>query len=135
MASGSWKDNSVGKLGTMALPHLASRALQGIGQNHPQAWKHYLKAFKSGDIKTQKALSYGLKYIHSKELINTLIGELTAKDQKEEARLYILDILARLSHKEGKWDLKAWWGTRPRDSGPYYNGVKWEMTETNYCRH
>lgn len=129
MAASSWKENSVGKLGTMALPHLGSRALSGLGQTHTQAWQHYLKVFKSSDLKTQKALAYGLKTIHNPELIKALIADLTSNSVKEESRLIILDVLARLSHKEGKWDLKHWWGTRPHDEGPYYNGVKWEMTE------
>jgi len=128
MATSSWKEDSVGKLGTKALPHLGSRALAGLGENHVSAWKQYLKAFKAGDLKTQKAISYGLKTIHNTELVKSLITELTAKETKEEARLIILDILARLSHKEGKWDLKHWWGTRPFDSGPYYKSTTWEMT-------
>ena len=128
MAASSWKEDSVGKLGTKALPHLGSRALAGIGQSHEKAWKQYLKAFKAGDVKTQKALSYGLKTIHNSDMIKSLISEIVAKETKEESRLIILDVLARLSHKEGKWDLKHWWGTRPFDSGPYYKGTKWEMT-------
>ena len=128
MAASSWKDDSVRKLGTMALPHLGSRALSGLGQSHEQAWKHYLKVFKNSDLKTQKALAYGLKTIHNTDLIKILISELGSESLSEDSRLIILDILARLSHKEGKWDLKHWWGTRPNDTGPYYNSVSWEMT-------
>ena len=129
MASSSWKEDSVGKLGTKALPHLGSRALAGLGQSHDAAWQQYLKVFKSADLKTQKALTYGLKNIHNPEMIKALIAELTSEGLKEESRLMVLDILARLSHKEGKWDLKHWWGTRPFDDGPYYKGVKWEMSD------
>ena len=129
MAAGSWKKDSVGKLGTKALPHTASRALSGLGESHPQAWKQYLNAFKTGDFKTQKALTYGLKTIHSTELISLLIKELGSDQWKDESRLLILDILARLSHKDGEWDLKSWWGTRPTDHGPYYQHVEWKQTQ------
>jgi putative heme-binding domain-containing protein len=128
MAANSWKEKSVGSLGTMALPHLASRALTGLGQSHPQAWKQYLVAFKTGDLKTQKALSYGLKNVHSPELIQSLISELGSEKWSDDNRLIILDILARLSHKDEEWDLKAWWGTRPIDNGPYYKSVDWQQT-------
>ena len=124
----SWKVDSVGKLGTMALPHLASRTLAGLGQNHPQAWKHYLERFKSGDYKTQKTLSYALKTIHDPKLIDLMIAELANDQYNDASRLLVLDILARLSQKEAEWDLVAWWGTRPTDHGPYYEGKTWEQT-------
>jgi putative heme-binding domain-containing protein len=129
MATASWKEDSVGKLGAMALPHLASRALSGLGQNHEAAWQQYLKAFKSGDLKTQKALSYALKTIHEPKLIQALIDQLGLEKWTDESRLLILDILARLSHKEKEWDLTHWWGTRPHDDGPYYETVEWEYTQ------
>ncbi|MCM8529770.1 MAG: hypothetical protein NE330_01300 [Lentisphaeraceae bacterium] len=129
MSTASWKEGSVGKLGTMALPHLSSRALAGIGQSDDQAWKHYLEVFKNADLKTQKSLTYGLKTIHNKDLIMALIPQLVSADIEEHSRLLVLDVLARLSHKEAKWDLKHWWGTRPNDDGPYYSGEKWEMTK------
>jgi putative heme-binding domain-containing protein len=129
MAKDSWKKNSVGKLGTTALPHLASRALSGIGQSHEAAWKQYLSVFKTGDLKTKKTLSYGLKTIHHPELIKSLITELASNRYEDEGRLIILGILARLSHKENVWDLKHWWGTRPFDEGPYYRATEWEFTK------
>jgi putative heme-binding domain-containing protein len=138
-ATKSWKADSVGKLGTSALPHLASRALAGLAQNHPQAWQHYLARFKSGDYKTLKTLSYALKTVHDPKLIDQLIAELAKDKWNDASRLLILDILARLSRKEAEWDLVAWWGTRPNDSGPYYEGKKWQETakiikaiETNF---
>lgn len=129
MAAASWQENSVGSLGTMPLPHLASRALAGLGQKHAAAWKQYVEVFKKSDLKTKKALTYALKTIHNTDLVKTLIKDLTARDIKDETRLMILDILARLSHKEEEWDVKAWWGTRPKDSGPYFKGIEWEMTK------
>lgn len=129
MATASWKADSVGKLGTKALPHTASRALSAIGESHKAAWKQYVSEFKKGDLKTQKALSYGLKTIHSPELISALIEELASDKWKDESRLILLDVLARLSHRDGEWDLKAWWGTRPTDHGPYYQAVEWKQSK------
>ena len=128
MAVVSWKKDSVGKLGTMALPHIASRTLAGLGQSHNAAWKLYLKRFRSSDLKTQKALSYGLKTIHNPQLIHELINDLALEKWSDDSRLIILDILARLSHKEAEWNLSDWWGTRPTDHGPYYKSVEWEQT-------
>lgn len=129
MATTSWKEDSVGKLGSMALPHIGSRALAGLGQNHEAAWKQYLKTFKSADYKTQKALSYALKTIHEPKLIQSLIDQLGLEKWNDDSRLLILDILARLSHKEKEWNLTDWWGTRPKDDGPYYEAVEWELTQ------
>ncbi|MCM8534060.1 MAG: hypothetical protein NE330_23055 [Lentisphaeraceae bacterium] len=129
MAANSWNEKSVGKLGSMALPHLASRALTGIGTTHAKAQTLFIQKFKAGDYKTQKALSYAMKNIHSPKMIKALLAELANDQLKDDSRLLILDILARLSHQEGEWDLKDWWGTRPRDNGPYYNGVEWEFTK------
>ncbi|WDE99233.1 c-type cytochrome [Lentisphaera profundi] len=129
MAIQSWKVDSVGQLGTMALPHMASRTLSSLGQSHDQAWQAYLSRFKSGDLKTQKVLSYGLKTIHNPKLIDALILELASDQWNDQSRLIILDILARLSHKEADWNLVDWWGTRPYDEGPYFATKTWEYTQ------
>jgi putative heme-binding domain-containing protein len=40
----------------------------------------------------------------------------------------LIEILARLFHREAEWDLKAWWGTRPDDRGPYFAPESWSET-------
>ena len=128
MAVAEWDSDSVGELGTLPLPHLASRALASLGQNHQEARRLYLEAFKAGDVAVQKALSYALNKIYDPELVQAMIIELGAKQWSDESRLIILGILARLSHQEKEWDVKSWWGTRPNDKGPYYKAVKWDLT-------
>ncbi|MBK1834412.1 DUF7133 domain-containing protein [Roseibacillus ishigakijimensis] len=46
-----------------------------------------------------------------------------------ELRLAVLEVLARLVHREGEWDQQAWWGTRPDDRGPYFAPTRWEGSD------
>jgi len=41
-----------------------------------------------------------------------------------------MTVLSRLYYREGQWDKKSWWGTRPDDRGPYFLLETWEETET-----
>ena len=32
-----------------------------------------------------------------------------------------IEVLARLYHREARWDASQWWSTRPDDRGPYFS--------------
>jgi len=67
-----------------------------------------------------------LMRLHRPDVIS---GVATKLEQAEgEERLGLIAVLARLYHREAKWDLKAWWGTRPDDRGPYFTPETWEET-------
>lgn len=68
-----------------------------------------------------------LMRIHQPVVVSGVVAKL--EQAKGEDRLELIKILARLFHREEKWDLKAWWGTRPDDRGPYFAPVVWEETE------
>ncbi|MFT6180468.1 MAG: putative heme-binding domain-containing protein [Akkermansiaceae bacterium] len=67
-----------------------------------------------------------LMRIHKSEVVSGVVAQL--ERAKGVDRMELIKILARLYHREEKWDLKAWWGTRPDDRGPYFAPVIWEET-------
>ncbi|MFT6863184.1 MAG: putative heme-binding domain-containing protein [Akkermansiaceae bacterium] len=67
-----------------------------------------------------------LMRIHKPEVVSGVVVKLEQASGVE--RMELIKILARLFHGEEKWDLKAWWGTRPDDRGPYFAPVTWEET-------
>jgi putative heme-binding domain-containing protein len=67
-----------------------------------------------------------LMRIHKPEVVSGVVVKL--EQAKGVDRMELIKILARLYHREEKWDLKAWWGTRPDDRGPYFAPVIWEET-------
>ena len=67
-----------------------------------------------------------LMRLHQPEVISGVSAKL--QQSKGSERLGLIEILARLFHRESKWDLKAWWGTRPDDRGPYFAPETWEET-------
>nr|MBR9809481.1 c-type cytochrome [bacterium] len=67
-----------------------------------------------------------LMRLHLPEVVSGITANL--QQSKDSERLGLIEILARLFHRESKWDLKAWWGTRPDDRGPYFAPETWEET-------
>ena len=107
--------NSSGK----ALRHVAIQTLARIAEVD-----ELLKAANADSAKATVAFD-ALKYIHSKEAVNGLIGILSNNKTNQQA----WETLIRLYHTEGPYTGK-WWGTRPDTTGPYYTRDKWEMTDT-----
>jgi putative heme-binding domain-containing protein len=68
-----------------------------------------------------------LMRLHKPEVISGVVTKLEQSEGIE--RLGLIEVLARLFHREAKWDLKSWWGTRPDDRGPYFAPETWEETE------
>ena len=69
-----------------------------------------------------------LMRLHNAEVISGVSAKLVSSEGDE--RLGLIEVLARLFHREDKWNLKAWWGTRPDDRGPYFGPVTWQETKT-----
>ena len=67
-----------------------------------------------------------LMRLHLPEVVSGITANL--QQSKGSERLGLIEILARLFHRESKWDLEAWWGTRPDDRGPYFAPETWEET-------
>jgi hypothetical protein len=68
-----------------------------------------------------------LRNMHTEPAAVGLIKKLgTARDS--ELRRGILVALIRLYQREADYD-GSWWGIRPDSTGPYYDPVKWEMSE------
>jgi len=68
-----------------------------------------------------------LSHLHQKDVVGGLIS-MALESQNPDATYDALLTLARLHFKEGVWDGKAWWGTRPDDRGPYFTPVEWEAS-------
>lgn len=68
-----------------------------------------------------------LMRLHTPEVISGIVTKL--EQSEGAARLGLIEVLARLFHREETWDLKSWWGTRPDDRGPYFAPETWEETE------
>ena len=67
-----------------------------------------------------------LMRLHHPEVVSGLASGLVLKTG--DHRLALIGVFARLYHREAKWDLKSWWGTRPDDRGPYFAPETWEET-------
>lgn len=81
------------------------------------------------DSKTRGVALATLKRIHTYTAVSGL-EEILAKAGDDHAlRLEVMAALARLVHREGEWDEKAWWGTRPDDRGPYFSLVRWDGSD------
>ena len=81
------------------------------------------------DQKTRGNALAALKRIHTEAAVSGLAEILAKAGEDDGLRLQIMDVLARLVHREREWDEKAWWGTRPDDRGPYFSLVRWEGSE------
>ncbi|MDG2398983.1 MAG: c-type cytochrome [Akkermansiaceae bacterium] len=87
---------------------------------------------KIGDVESllshanERTARLALMRLHRPEVVSGIAASL--QQSKGSERLGLIEILARLFHREAKWDLKAWWGTRPDDRGPYFAPEAWEET-------
>lgn len=76
------------------------------------------------NVSDQPAARLALQRLHNPAVTSPLIAQLATA----ESKLPLIGILSRLYHKEGEWDLKFWWGTRPDDRGPYFFPTVWSET-------
>lgn len=87
---------------------------------------------KIGDVEgllshaDERTARLALMRLHRPEVVSGIAASL--QQSKGTERLGLIEILARIFHREAKWDLKAWWGTRPDDRGPYFAPESWEET-------
>lgn len=104
------------------LAHVAYRAIESLGSY--QAALDVLKN-SSSNSSQRRGASFALMRIHKTEVVNSLEKHL--KDPKDILFDHSFEILARLYHKEKKWDTKHW-GGRPDTRGPYYEMTTWEQS-------
>ena len=101
------------------VPHLAMKALVSLN-----AVEACLEALDGPHAAGALA---ALRNMHTEPAAVGLIKKLgTARDT--ELRRGILVALIRLYQREADYD-GSWWGIRPDSTGPYYDPVKWEMSE------
>ncbi|MGJ8725594.1 MAG: DUF7133 domain-containing protein [Roseibacillus sp.] len=81
------------------------------------------------DSKTRGIALAALKRMHTKTAVLGLEEILVQAGDDHTLRLEVMAVLARLVHREGAWDEKAWWGTRPDDRGPYFSLVRWDESK------
>ncbi|HEV3338754.1 MAG TPA: PVC-type heme-binding CxxCH protein [Pirellulales bacterium] len=98
------------------VPHLAVRALVSLG-----AVDTCIEALDG--THWQGAL-WAMRYTHDPNAVEKLIKKL-ATVRTAELRRGILVTLIRLYHREADYR-GTWWGIRPDNTGPYYEGVEWE---------
>ena len=104
------------------LAHVAYRAIEALG-----SYQEALDVLKnsSSNSSQRRGASFALMRIHKTEVVNSLEKHL--KDPKDILFDHSFEILARLYHKEKKWDTKHW-GGRPDTRGPYYEMTTWEQS-------
>lgn len=71
---------------------------------------------------------WALRYMHDVKAVD---GLLKAYDNTEDKNLQkqIVSTLARLLHKEARYDGSWWWSTRPDTHGPYYKTARWKGSD------
>jgi putative membrane-bound dehydrogenase-like protein len=100
-------------------PHLAMKAL--VSLNASDACLEALDGPHAAG-----ALS-ALRNMHTEPAAGGLIKKLAAA-RDTQLRRGILTALIRLYRREADYD-GSWWGIRPDTTGPYYDPVRWEMSE------
>ena len=104
------------------VPHVAVRALGELNQVDP-----LLKVLAANPSAEQlDGALWALKWLHDEGSVKVLIEGL--KSATPEVKKKYIDTLAHLANKEGVWDKKAWWTTRPDHQGPYYQRAAWAAT-------
>ncbi|MDQ8189271.1 DUF7133 domain-containing protein [Roseibacillus persicicus] len=81
------------------------------------------------DAETRGVALGALKLISSLEVVEGLEEILKNAGSDHQLRLEVMEVMARQVHREGPWDEKSWWGTRPDDRGPYFTLVRWEGSD------
>ena len=116
-ASTGWKEEG----SSPRLEHTAIATLSSLG-NVPAL----LAAAK--DPATRELALRAARRIHTEECVKGLL-QLVGGTDDADLQVDALIALARLHFKEKPWDLKAWWGTRPDDRGPYFELATWESSD------
>jgi putative heme-binding domain-containing protein len=121
LAAADWAQQKDVKEGEqLILPHHAVRALAAMG-----AWEACLGAVNDPQLRTPALRA--LQLMHEARVVEGLVA-LVSDGTDRGLRLEVMATLARLFHREAKWDLKQWWGTRPDDRGPYFAPETWDQT-------
>ena len=102
--------------------HIAGRAL--IVMHADDAC---IAALDHPESPTFKGALNVLKWFHDEKVVNAVITRL-ATEKDPALRQPMLTVLCRLYFTEADWD-GQWWGTRPRNAGPYYKWVTWAQSE------
>jgi putative heme-binding domain-containing protein len=104
------------------IPHLAVRALDRLN-----AVDAVLAGYDSAKTPEQvSGVLWAARNLHDEKLVAGLISRLD-KATSEQRKL-LITTLAHLFNREGEWDRKHWWGTRPEHQGPYYARAAWAGT-------
>ena len=102
------------------IPHLAVRSLTTLHAVEP-----CLSALDTATTNDQiDGALCALRNLHDEKTVTGLISRV--ESASPERRLKYLTTLAHLYFREGQWDRKHWWGTRPEHQGPYYARATWE---------
>ena len=112
-ASTGWKEQGI----SPRLMHTAVAVLRSLGQVE-------LLIAAAQETSTRTLALRSLERIQSMESVDALL-KLVASTKDKDLEIDSLLALARLYHQEKEWDLKAWWGTRPDDRGPYFEPIAW----------
>ncbi|WDE99427.1 discoidin domain-containing protein [Lentisphaera profundi] len=106
-------------------PLLAHTSFQALAQL--QSIEVGLKYIQSEDPKDRMGASHALMRIHQSETVQGLL-EILAKNTDSAIRKSVISTLARLYHREAKWQGDSW-STRPDTRGPYYQLDTWESSD------
>lgn len=104
-------------------PHTAVQALARL-----KASDACLAAVK--DPATRGIALAALKLISEEKVIAEIANQLSQTGTDHSLSLQLMEVLARLVHRERVWDETSWWQTRPDDRGPYFERDRWKGSET-----
>ncbi|NNC90551.1 MAG: c-type cytochrome [Akkermansiaceae bacterium] len=122
LAASAWrKAASLPKGEQFLIPHHSVRVLAEM-----QAVEACLAAV--ADPHLRAVALRALQMMHEPAVVDGLVRHLEKAPTDNALRLEVMPALARLFHREGRWDRKAWWGTRPDDRGPYFLVETWDAT-------
>ena len=104
------------------IPHLAVQALIALN-----GWQPCVDQITPGTSPEQlDGALWALRWIHDESSVKAIIEKLGAAPPELKKKL--LTTLIRLYYREGDWDHKHWWGTRPEHMGPYFARATWAGT-------
>lgn len=111
---GDYSDNRI-------IPHIALKAIVALN-----GYEACLSALTSDALR--KAAFRCLQEMPVESSVKSLIQILRQSDDHRFVADGI-EVLARLYHREARWDASQWWSTRPDDRGPYFSPETWEASE------
>ncbi len=103
------------------LAHTAIKTLVSLG-----AVEACLKALEQPDSLLIPGALAALREMPDSRATDGLLS-LLERTEREQVRLGVLKTLIRLYYREADWK-GGWWGTRPDNTGPYYERTDWEAT-------